>query len=40
MITLYLAWRRGFSPVSLFSLQADRVFIETLRRRFPKNVAV
>jgi len=38
--TFYLAWRRGFSPVSLFSLRADRVFIETLRRRFPTGGAV
>jgi inner membrane protein len=40
IFTFYLAWRRGFSPVSLFSLRADRVFIETLRRRFPKKGAV
>jgi hypothetical protein len=35
IFTLYFAWRRGYSPVSLFSLNADRVVIETLRRRFP-----
>jgi len=35
LLTLYLAWRRGFSPVSLFSLRADRAVVDTLRNRFP-----
>jgi inner membrane protein len=35
-ITLYLAWRRGFSPVGLFSRKADQAFIHTLRGRFPR----
>ena len=34
-LTLYLAWKRGYSPLELFSSRADRVFVETLRRRFP-----
>ena len=34
-LTLYLAVQRGFSPLEMFSRQADRVFVETLRRRFP-----
>ena len=32
--TFYLAWRRGFSPVEIFSVRADGVFVETLRNRF------
>jgi hypothetical protein len=35
LLTFYLAWKRGFSPVSIFSLNADRAVIETLRNRFP-----
>lgn len=35
LLTLYLAWRRGFSPVSLFSINADRVVVATLQNRFP-----
>jgi hypothetical protein len=33
--TLCLAWKRGFSPLEMISTRADRVFVETLRRRFP-----
>jgi membrane-bound metal-dependent hydrolase YbcI (DUF457 family) len=32
-ITLVLAWRRGYSPVGLFSPRADEVFVQTLRAR-------
>jgi hypothetical protein len=32
--TVWLAYRRGWSPVGIFSAKADRVFVETLRRRF------
>lgn len=32
--TFYLAWRRGFSPLEMFSQRADRVLVETLRKRF------
>ncbi len=35
-LTFYLAWRRGFSPVGLFSERADRGFVAALRRRFGK----
>jgi inner membrane protein len=35
-LTGYLAWRRGFSPVGLFSERADRAVVGTLRRRFGK----
>jgi hypothetical protein len=33
--TLYLAWKRGYSPLEMLSTSADRAFIETLRHRFP-----
>jgi hypothetical protein len=33
-MTLYLAWSRGFSPVEIFSVRADRSIVKTLRRRF------
>jgi hypothetical protein len=33
-LTLWLAWKRGFSPVSIFSLKADRAVVEALRLRF------
>jgi inner membrane protein len=33
-VTLYLAWRSGFSPLGLVSERADRVFVGTLRARF------
>jgi len=32
--TLYLAWRRGYSPVGCLSTRADEAFISTLRARF------
>lgn len=35
-LVLRLAWKRGFSPVSIFSLKADRTVVETLRRRFAR----
>jgi hypothetical protein len=34
-ITFYLAWRRAFSPVGIFSPGADQAFIAALRGRFP-----
>jgi hypothetical protein len=34
-MTLYFAWKRGFSPLELVSMRADAAFVETLRRRFP-----
>ena len=33
-VTLYLAWRRGFSPIEIISKHGDRKFVETLRNRF------
>ena len=34
-VTLYLARRRGYSPVELISRRADKITIEALRRRIP-----
>jgi inner membrane protein len=34
LITFYLAWKRGFSPVGIISSDADNVFVDTLRKRF------
>jgi inner membrane protein len=33
-VTIWLAWRRGYSIVGLFSTRGDRAFVEALRRRF------
>jgi hypothetical protein len=33
--TLYSAWKRGYSPLEMFSGRADRALVEALRRRFP-----
>jgi inner membrane protein len=35
LITLWLAWRRGFSPLEMISSKLDRGFVGALRRRFP-----
>src|SRR5580704_10725853 len=37
LITLWLAWRRGFSPLEMVSARADSVLVETLRRRYPRS---
>jgi inner membrane protein len=34
--TLYLSWRKGFSPVEMISPGADLAFIHTIRSRFPR----
>jgi len=34
LITLWLAWRRGFSPLEMISTKADAAFVGALRRRF------
>lgn len=36
-LAFLLAWRRGHSPLELFSSRADRTFVETLRRRIPRD---
>ena len=38
-LTLYLARQRGYSPVEMFSSRAEKAFIKTLRRRFPKSTS-
>lgn len=34
--TFYLAWRRGFSPLELYSHKADGAFVQALRQRFSR----
>ncbi|MBI4463544.1 MAG: metal-dependent hydrolase [Acidobacteria bacterium] len=34
VVTFYLAWARGFSPLGMVSCKADQAFIQTLRERF------
>lgn len=33
--TLWLAWRRGFSPLEMISAKADATVVAALRQRFP-----
>jgi inner membrane protein len=33
-IVFILAWKKGFSPLEIFSAKADRLFVQTLRKRF------
>ncbi len=35
LVTLWLAWRRGFSPLEMISTRADAALVATLRQRFP-----
>lgn len=35
LITFWLAWRRGFSPIEMISAKADAVFVRALRQRVP-----
>ena len=37
VIAVALAWRRGFSPLEIFSRKADSIFVSALRTRFPQN---
>lgn len=34
LLTCVLAWKRGFSPLEMFSSKADRAFVSALRSRF------
>jgi membrane-bound metal-dependent hydrolase YbcI (DUF457 family) len=36
LITFWLAWLRGFSPLEMISTKADAAFVEALRQRFPR----
>jgi hypothetical protein len=40
LLTLGLAWWRGFSPVEMISTKADLVFVAALRKRFPRRMEV
>ncbi len=40
LVTLWLAWRRGFSPLEMVSARADTLLVTALRRRFPVRSAV
>ena len=35
LITLWLAWRRGFSPLEMVSARADSALVIALRQRYP-----
>jgi inner membrane protein len=35
LVTLWLAWCRGFSPLEMISTKADAALVATLRQRFP-----
>jgi hypothetical protein len=35
LITFWLAWRRGFSPLEMISTKADSLFVRALRHRIP-----
>lgn len=37
VLCFWFAWNRGFSPLGIFAKSADERFVETLRRRFPRN---
>jgi len=39
-ITLYLAWKRGHSPLEMISLKADTALVAQLRKRFGEPMAV
>lgn len=36
LVTFYSAWQRGYSPLEMVSSKADAVFVDALRRRFPR----
>jgi membrane-bound metal-dependent hydrolase YbcI (DUF457 family) len=36
LVTFWLAWRRGFSPLEMISPKADAGFVRALRQRFPR----
>jgi membrane-bound metal-dependent hydrolase YbcI (DUF457 family) len=38
LITLWLAWRRGLSPLEMVSSRADNALVATLRRRYPRTL--
>ena len=36
LVTFWLAWARGFSPLEMVSEKADAIFVAALRQRFPR----
>jgi hypothetical protein len=36
LITLWLAWQKGFSPLEMVSARADNTLVKALRRRYPE----
>jgi hypothetical protein len=36
LLTFYLTWSRGYSPLEMVSARADKAFVAALRRRFPR----
>jgi inner membrane protein len=36
LLTFYLAWAKGYSPLEMVSTRADKAFVATLRHRFLK----
>jgi hypothetical protein len=40
LLTLWLAWWRGFSPLEMISAKADSAFVAALRNRFPRKMEV
>ncbi|HYM06563.1 MAG TPA: metal-dependent hydrolase [Terriglobales bacterium] len=40
LLTLWLAWWRGFSPLEMISAKADSAFVAALRNRFPRRMEV
>lgn len=39
MLVLWLAWKRGYSPLEMVSTRADAGFVQALRHRFPAHDA-
>jgi hypothetical protein len=39
-LTLYIAWKRGRSPLEMISLKADTALVAGLRKRFGEPIAV
>jgi hypothetical protein len=40
ILTFWLAWQRGYSPLEIISASANRIFVDTLRQRFPHTDSV
>jgi inner membrane protein len=40
LITFWLAWRRGFSPLEMLSARADASLVTALRQRFPPEAQI